>query len=79
MKQNEAEIMTKLMEIARIKKEIVKLAVPEKTYKHIEVISNEIKAMIVEMLSETITVNESEVSSNKDSKNVSKMRKVDIE
>lgn len=79
MKQNEVEMMAKLMEIARLKNEIIKLAVPEKTYKHIEVISGEIKAMIVEMLSESDKMNKSEVSSNKDSRTNSKLKKVDID
>ena len=52
MNQKDAEIFGKIMEIARLKKEIVQAIVPEKTYKHLEVIGNEFKALVVDLISE---------------------------
>lgn len=48
MKNNKAEVLDKLVEIAKLKMELVELVVPEKTFKHLEVIGNEIKAMLLE-------------------------------
>ncbi len=50
MNNKEAEILGKVMEIFKLKKEIVQLMVPERTYKHLEVIGNEMKAMLIETL-----------------------------
>jgi hypothetical protein len=52
MNQKDAEILGKIMEIARLKKEIVQAIVPEKTYKHLEVIGNEFKAMVIDLIGE---------------------------
>ena len=57
-------------EIARLKKEIVQAIVPEKTYKHLEVIGNEFKAMLTDLISE--------VACDCDSKH-SNIKKVDID
>lgn len=54
MNQKDAEILGKMLEIARLKKEIVQAIVPEKTYKHLEVIGNEFKAMLVDMISDSV-------------------------
>jgi len=53
MNQKDAEILGKIMEIARLKKEIVQAIVPEKTYKHLEVIGNEFKALLTDLISES--------------------------
>ena len=50
MKSKEAEVLEKLVEIAKLKKELVELLVPAKTMKHLEVIGNEMKAMLLEAL-----------------------------
>lgn len=50
MKSNEAEIISKFSDLIKIKKEMIQLMVPEQTYKHLEVIGNEIKAMAVEVI-----------------------------
>lgn len=52
MKDTDVEIIAKIMEIVKLKKEIVRLMVPERTYKHLEVIGNEVKAMLLESLME---------------------------
>lgn len=54
MNQKDAEILGKIMEIARLKKEIVQAIVPEKTYRHLEVIGNEFKAMVVDLISDSV-------------------------
>lgn len=54
MNQKDAEILGKMMEIARLKNEIVQAIVPEKTYKHLEVIGNEFKAMLVDLISDSV-------------------------
>ncbi len=54
MNQKDAEILGKMMEIARFKKEIVQAIVPEKTYKHLEVIGNEFKALLVDLISDSV-------------------------
>ncbi len=64
MKNNKAEVLDKLVEIAKLKMELVELVVPEKTFKHLEVIGNEIKAMLLETESKP---------------NESSVKKVDIE
>lgn len=53
MKNTDSQVITKLMEIAELKKEVIKLMIPEQTYKHFEVIGNEIKAMLIESVSDT--------------------------
>lgn len=90
MNQKDAEILGKMMEIARLKKEIVQAIVPEKTYKHLEVIGNEFKAMLVDLISEVAsdcdcksgTVNSEGAEDNaadfKPSES-SKIKKVDID
>ena len=75
MKQSEAEILGKLMEIARLKKEIVQAIVPEKTYRHLEVIGNEFKALIVDMMCDSMSDNEPEPAPKKQPK----VKKVDID
>jgi hypothetical protein len=52
MKNTDAEIIAKIMEIVKLKKEILRLMVPEQTYKHLEVIGNEVKAILLESLCE---------------------------
>lgn len=88
MNQKDAEILSKIMEIARLKKEIVQAIVPEKTYKHLEVIGNEFKALVVDLISEVASecdckagdckTNESEHPSKSAPKQQSKIKKVDI-
>jgi hypothetical protein len=48
----EAEIAQKIMEIIRLKKEVLQLVLPAQTVKHLEVIGNEVKAMLMETLVE---------------------------
>jgi len=48
MKSVDPEVMQKIMEIIKLKKELIQLIVPGQTYKHLEVIGNELKAMIME-------------------------------
>lgn len=53
MNNADSQVITKLMEIAKLKKEVIKLMLPEQTYKHFEVIGNEIKAMLTESVCDT--------------------------
>lgn len=48
MKKDQVAIFNKLTEIAKLKKELLQLVVPEKTYQHFEVIGREVKALIIE-------------------------------
>lgn len=48
MKMIEPEVMEKITEIMKLKKELIQMIVPEQTYKHLEVIGNEVKAMFME-------------------------------
>jgi hypothetical protein len=50
MKNTETEVIDKLVEIAKLKKEVVQLILPEKTMQHLEVIGHELKAMLLESL-----------------------------
>lgn len=50
MKTVDPEVMQKISEIIKLKKELIQMIVPEQTYKHIEVIGNEVKAMVMEMV-----------------------------
>ncbi len=84
MKQNEEEILVKLMEIARLKKEIVQMIVPEKTYKHLEVIGNEFKALLTDLISDVACECDCKPSDSDHplkaaSKQQSKVKKVDID
>lgn len=54
MRNSQAEIFDKLVEIARLKKEVLQMILPEKTFKHLEVIGNEVKAMLFETVCDTI-------------------------
>lgn len=53
MKNADSEVIVKLMEIAKLKKDVIKLMLPEQTYKHLEVIGNEVKAMMMEAICES--------------------------
>jgi hypothetical protein len=48
MKNTDSEVMRKIMEITKLKKEIIQLILPENTYKHLESIGDELKAMVME-------------------------------
>ncbi len=52
MKMIEPEVMEKITEIMKLKKELIQMIVPEQTYKHLEVIGNEVKAMVMETVCE---------------------------
>lgn len=52
MKMIEPEVMAKITEIMKLKKELIQMIVPEQTYKHLEVIGNEVKAMVMETVCE---------------------------
>jgi hypothetical protein len=75
MKNNQAEILTKVAEIVKLKKELIQLIVPEKTYKHFEVIGNEVKALIIESICQTEEDNKDQPKSA----NESKVKKVTID
>ena len=82
MNQKDAEILGKIMEIARLKKEIVQAIVPEKTYKHLEVIGNEFKALVIDLISEAACDDREEAENNAaDCKPTesSRIKKVDID
>ncbi|BEP29222.1 hypothetical protein [Helicovermis profundi] len=57
-----------IMEISRLKKKLLKSVVPEKTIKHLEVIANEVKEILIESIGEDTW-----------DKNKSKLKKVDID
>jgi len=69
MKNTETEVVAKLVEIVRLKKEIMHLILPEKTMQHLEVIGNELKAMLLESLGDD----------DRKQASPSTVRKVDIE
>lgn len=50
MKNTDSEVIQKIVEITKLKKEILQLMLPEKTYKHLEVIGDELKAMVMESI-----------------------------
>lgn len=79
MNQKDTEILGKIMEIARLKKEIVQAIVPEKTYKHLEVIGNEFKAMVVDLISEGEDECKTTESDQPIKDQHSKIKKVDID
>ncbi len=86
MNQKDAEILGKIMEIARLKKEIVQAIVPEKTYKHLEVIGNEFKSLVVDLISEVASECDCKAgdcktteSDQKSKDQQSKIKKVDID
>ncbi len=58
-----------MMEIVRLKKKLLKTVVPEKTMKHIDAISHEIKSMVLEVLSD---------QTSEDDDSSSKVKKVEI-
>ena len=80
MKNKEAEVLDKLVEIAKLKRELVELMIPEKTLKHLEVIGNEMKAMLLEALEPNDTSDKASDNKEEHSKpRESSVKKVDIE
>ncbi len=61
-----------ILEIARLKKKLVKTIVPEKTMEHLEVIGREVKEMIIESLVDS-------KAKAKDNKSKTGINKVTIE
>jgi len=62
-----AQVIEKLIEAKRLEKEAFMMLLPEKMQKHLEVIGNEVKAMLLDYI---LDVNEEEKSP--------KVKKVDI-
>jgi hypothetical protein len=67
------EFITKLWEAKKLEREAFQSLIPEKTRKHVEVIENEMKALIKECLFENMTKENGETNTSEN-----KAKKVDI-
>ena len=82
MKYVNNEIIEKLIEAKKLEKEALMMLLPEKLQGHLEVIGNEVKAMLLDCVEELNMKDDEKQSANKESnkdKSPSKVRKVDID
>ena len=75
MKSDQVAVFDKLTEIAKLKKELIKLVVSEKTYQHFEVIGREVKALVIDAVCDLETKNKQ----SKQNKGTSVIKKVTID
>lgn len=81
MKGINSEVIEKLMEAKRLEKEALMMLLPEKMQGHLEVISNEVKAMVFDYIEDFNKKQEDESCHDrayKKNSNTSKVKKVDI-